>query len=255
MSSALADRIQQHLQTVASLRVARIADPALAAWVAALKAYQARRFAATYSDLLAQPRFQAATRFFLDELYGPQEFAERDTQFSRVVPALVRLFPQEVVRTVEHLGQLHALSETLDDAGARHLMQHQAPGAGVDALAYAGAWQATGRADARELQIELSLGIGQALDSFTRSRLLRGSLRLMRGPAHAAGLAALQRFLEAGFDAFAAMRGAAPFLSCVGERERALAAALFDAQALPALRACRQGGLPRPSLGPLAQLP
>ena len=255
MSSALADRIQQHLQTVASLRAARIADPALAAWVAALKAYQARRFAATYSDLLAQPRFQAATRFFLDELYGPQEFAERDTQFSRVVPALVRLFPQEVVRTVEHLGQLHALSETLDDAGARHLMQHQAPDAGVNALAYAGAWQATGRADARELQIELSLGIGQALDSFTRSRLLRGSLRLMRGPAHAAGLAALQRFLEVGFDAFAAMQGATPFLACVGERERALAAALFDAQALPALRACRQGALPRSSLGPLAQLP
>ena len=255
MSSALADRIQQHLQTVAGLRAARAADPELAAWVSALKAYQSRRFAATYSDLLAQPRFAAATRFFLDELYGPQEFAERDTQFSRVVPALVRLFPKEVVQTVEQLGQLHALSETLDDAGARHLMQHQAPGAGVDALAYTGAWQATGRADGRELQIALTLGIGQALDGFTRSRLLRSSLRLMRGPAHAAGLAALQRFLEAGFDAFAAMQGSGPFLACVGERERALAAALFDAQALPALRAWQQGGLPRSSLGPLAQLP
>lgn len=255
MTSALADRIHQHLQTVAGLRAARAADPVLAAWVKALKAYQSRRFASAYDDLLAQPRYAAATRFFLDELYGPQEFAERDTQFGRVVPALVRLFPQAVVQTVEQLGQLHALSETLDDAGARHLMQHLAPGAEVDALAYAGAWQATGRVEARELQIALTLGIGQALDGFTRSRLLRSSLRLMRGPAQAAGLAALQRFLEAGFEAFAAMQGAAPFLAWVGERERALAAALFDAQALPALLACRHGALPKSSLGPLAQLP
>ena len=84
---------------------------------------------------------------------------------------------------------------------------------------------------------------------------MRSSLRLMRGPAHAAGLAALQRFLEAGFEAFAALQGAAPFMAWVGERERALAAALFDPQALPALLACRHGSLPRSALGPLAQLP
>ena len=255
MSSPLADRLHQHLHTVAGLRAARDADPLLADWVKALKAYQSRRFATTYDDLLAQPRYQAATRFFLEELYGPQEFAERDPQFSRVVPALVRLFPQAVVQTVEHLAQLHALSETLDDAGARHLMRQLAPGAAVDAPAYARAWQATGRADARQLQIVLALGIGQALDGFTRSRLLRSSLRLMRGPAQAAGLGALQRFLEAGFEAFAALQGAAPFMAWVGARERALVAALFDPQALPALLACRHGALPKSSLGPLAQLP
>ena len=255
MSSPLADQIHQHLHTVAALRAAREADPPLRASVQALKTYQSRRFATTYADLLAQPLYQAATRFFLDELYGPQEFAERDTKFGRVVPALVRLFPQEVVHPVAQLGQLHALSETLDDAGARHLMRHQAPGAALDAGAYARAWQATGRADAREQQIALTLAIGQALDGFTRSRLLRGSLRMMRGPAQAAGLAALQRFLEAGFDAFAAMKGSAPFIALVGQRERALVAALFDPQALAQLAAAGHATAPRASLGPLAQLP
>ena len=161
-----------------------------------------------------------------------------------------------VQRVAPHfLGRLHALSEALDDAGARHLMGHAAPAAGLSAAAYVQAWQAVGRADARELQIALTQGIGRALEGFTRSRFLRSSLRLMRKPAQAAGLAALQRFLEGGFDAFAAMQGAAPFLACVGERERALVAALFDPQALQRLAAHGSGSTPSASLGPLAQLP
>ena len=66
----------------------------------ALKAYQQQRFSRTYADLLASSRYAAASRFFLDELYGPQDFSDRDAQFARVVPALVRLFPQELVETV-----------------------------------------------------------------------------------------------------------------------------------------------------------
>ena len=226
MSTHLADQIRAHLAQVASLRAAQQADATLAQRVLALKAYQAQRFERTYADLLATPRYHAATRFFLDDLYGPQEFSARDTQFGRVVPALVRLFPHAVVATVAQLGQLHALSESLDDHTARHLGDGMGP-APLDAASYIRAWQATGRADQRSQQITLTLAIGRALDGFTGSRLLRTSLRVMRGPAQAAGLSALQDFLEAGFDAFGAMRGADDFLATVGQREQALADALF----------------------------
>ncbi len=234
MSNPLGDRIIEHLDTVARLRALRDANPDLAQRVVALKAYQAARFARCYADLLADARYAAATRFFLDELYGPQEFSRRDAQFGRVVPALVRLFPGELVATIEQLGQLHALTEALDDSAARQL-----PGLPCSATGYAQAWQATGRAPAREEQIRLTLQIGSALDRYTRSRLMRSTLRLMRGPAQAAGLSELQKFLESGFDAFGAMRGADGFLGVVAQRERALAAALFahgavQAAALPA---------------------
>jgi len=245
MSSALGDRIIEHLSTVARLRAARATDPALATRVQALKAYQAQRFEQTYADLLASPRYQAAARFFLQELYGPQEFADRDAQFGRIVPSLVRLFPSELVATVAMLGELHALSEALDDGTARHL-----PARPPDAPGYAQAWQANGRAPAREQQIALTLAIGAAMNRYTRNRLMRNTLRLMRGPARAAGLGDLQRFLEAGFDAFSAMKGADDFLRWVGERERALAAALFApaAVATAALPMAQRSG-------PLAQLP
>ena len=260
MSNTLADRITEHLGTVARLRALRDADPALAQRVLALKTYQAARFERSYADLLAHPRYGAAARFFLTELYGPQEFARRDAQFERVVPALVRLFPAALVATVEQLGQLHAITEALDDSAARHLpsLPDQAtqasppaqPGLPISATGYAQAWQGAGRAPAREQQITLTLAIGHALDTYTRSRLMRSTLRLMRGPAQAAGLDDLQRFLESGFDAFGAMAGATEFLGLVAQRERALAAALFAPDAV------QQAALPpaqRPA--PLAVLP
>jgi hypothetical protein len=222
--TAEARSILAQLEVVDRERAARIADPVLAETVVALKAYQQRRFAGTYADLLSSPRYAPAARFFLDELYGPRDFSSRDAQFARVVPAMVRLFPAEIVSTVQTLADLHALSETLDTLMARRLR-----GRAIDRLGYADAWRHTGDATQRERQIALTLVVGSDLDRLTRKPLLRGALHMMRGPAKAAGLPALQGFLEVGFDTFKAMGGAKEFLLTVGARERALAKALFDA--------------------------
>ncbi|WP_280152983.1 hypothetical protein [Piscinibacter sp. XHJ-5] len=221
--SAHADSILAHLRTVDAERRRRSGQPDMTARVQALKTYQQKRFSHSYADLLKTARYGPAARFFLDELYGPHDFSERDAQFARVVPALVRLFPHEIVATVNTLAELHALSEVLDSIAAGHL-----PDAHVDAARYVSAWQATGRADDREKQIALTLGVGESLDRLTRNPLLRHTLRMMRGPAKAAGLGALQSFLEIGFDTFKAMRGAGDFLATIATRERALARALFE---------------------------
>ena len=221
--SAEARSILLQLDVVDRERCARNADPALAESVVGLKSYQQRRFAGTYADLLSNLRYAPAARFFLDELYGPRDFSSRDAQFARVVPAMVRLFPAEIVRTVQTLADLHALSETLDTLMARRLQ-----GRDIDRLAYVDAWQHVGDPAQRERQIALTLTVGSDLDRLTRKPLLRGALHMMRGPAKAAGLPALQAFLEVGFDTFKAMGGAAEFLSTVGQRERSLAQALFS---------------------------
>ncbi|MCU0919613.1 MAG: hypothetical protein MUF16_04655 [Burkholderiaceae bacterium] len=212
------------LARVDAQRAQRAADPSLHDRVQAVKHYQHERFQHTYADLLAMPRYAKATRFFLEELYGPMDFTRRDTQFKRVVPGLVRLFPKEVVLTVQTLGELHALSEELDTAMGRHV-----PAGAVDLAGYITAWQAVGRPAEREAQILLMRRVADALDVYTRNPLLRHSLRLMRAPARLAGLPELQAFLEAGFDTFGAMRGAQDFLDTVVQRERALAAWLFAA--------------------------
>lgn len=222
--SVTAEAILANLKVVAEERAIRAAEPALEAKVSALKEFQQHRFSHTYADLLATDRYGAAARFFLEELYGPVDFSRRDAQFARVVPALVRLFPREVVQTVAALARLHALSEKLDTVMATHLEDTR-----VDAPRYIHAWQRTAQAGQRESQIALTLEVASRLDQFTRKPLLRNSLRLMRGPARAAGLAELQVFLESGFDTFRAMKGAQEFIHIVDTRERALASSLFMA--------------------------
>ena len=227
--SDIATRILQSLAAVDIERRKRAATPALAGRVEALKAYQQKRFARTHASLLAHPRYGRAANFFLNELYGPQDFTQRDAQFSRIVPALVRLFPADTVGTVESLAAVHALSERLDTAMAIHLGD-----AAPARASYVAAWQATGEQEARTRQIELVMSVGHALDRHTRSFVLRASLKAMRGPARAAGMGALQTFLEAGFDAFGAMGGAREFLATIQARETALAKRLFDPAAVAA---------------------
>ena len=224
MDDLSAESLLKELRAVDAERARRAADPGLDARVQAVKTYQQRRFARTYADLLATPRYEAATRFFLHELYGPDDYRQRDAQFARVIPTLTRLFPDEVVDTVARLARLHALSERLDTRMAEHLMS-----ADVTAQEYAIAWRACGDPAARQQQIELTMAVGESLDKLTRKPLLRQSLRLMRGPAQMAGLGTLQAFLETGFDTFKAMRGAGEFLSTVRQREDTLARGLFQA--------------------------
>lgn len=223
MEHPSAESLLAELRAVDAERARRAADPALDARVQALKAYQQQRFARTYADLLANPRYASATRFFLQELYGPDDFRQRDAQFARVIPTLTRLFPEEVVETVARLARLHALSERLDTRMAELL-----PSTTISTEDYGHAWRGCGEPESRARQIALTMAVGEALDQLTRKPLLRHTLRLMRGPAQMAGLGALQTFLETGFDTFRAMRGADEFLGTVREREQALAAALFD---------------------------
>jgi hypothetical protein len=188
-----------------------------------VKRFQHQRFESDYAVLLASPRYGAAARFFLEDLYGPMDFSARDMQFSKIVPAMSRILPDEVLQTVVRLIELHALSEELDQQMATHV-----DAGPLDRTAYANAWRHVGRRDDRERQVVLMLDVGHALDRHTRKPLLGATLRLMRVPAHAAGLGDLQEFLQSGFAAFRAMNGADEFLDTIAGNERAQIAAFFS---------------------------
>ncbi len=229
MSRPHSETILSHLHEVERQREYRLSIPGLPQMTEQLKQFQQMRFRRSYADLLAHPRYTGAAQFFLDHLYGPGDFSRRDAQFARVVPTVVRLFPSDVVSTVAKLAELHALSEDLDTRMAEELL---ADGGPISPEAYLQAWQKTGMREQRETQIELTIQIGAELERLTRKPLLRQALRMMRGPAGAAGLTELQSFLEVGFDTFRAMKGADEFLSTVDRRERALCDTLFETSIL-----------------------
>ncbi len=230
-----AQTIRQSLSRVATLRAEVAASGPLQSTLLAVKRFQARRFAGTYQDLLQSAVFAAPTRFFLEELYGDRDFSDRDAQFARIAGALQTFFPSQVVATAVALAQLHALTETLDVEMARHCQQvgDSPPGLRLDSADYLHSWRAVATPAIRLGQLQSVLDIGQELDSLTRTKGLRLTLRMMRGPAKAAGLHSLQSFLEAGFDTFASMGGkgqeARAFLTTIHSRESAWIDALFHA--------------------------
>ena len=224
-----ATRIRSAVAHVAQLRQAVAASPPLGAALGEVKRVQSRRFAGTYADLLDGGPYADAARFFLEELYSDKDYAERDAQFARIAGAIERLLPEQVAGTAVALAELHALTEELDQAMAVAWLTH----GGGEAQRYVAAWREVDRRPDREGQLRVVLGIGQQMARLTRTKGLRMMLRMMRGPAAAAGLGALQRFLECGFDTFGAMArrpgGAEEFLETIELRESALMSLLFDA--------------------------
>ena len=218
------DRIRRHLDEVAHLRgVSRNAASAQA--VRDIKVLQARRFEATYADLLVDPRHRPATRFFLDELYGDHDFAQRDAQFGRIASAIERLFPEAVAQLAVDMAELHALTERLD---ARLGAQWDTMSTLSPAPRYVAAWRQTGTPAQRHQQLRVVLDMGHELQRLTQMKRLRMALRMMRGPAQAAGLGALQAFLERGFEAFSTIGDTQHFLAAVEQRESHWIGVLFE---------------------------
>jgi hypothetical protein len=226
--------IASSLQVVERLRTQRQQHAELAQRTHAVRHWQAARFARTYVDVLQDAHMGPAARFFLTELYSAEEFSRRDAQFARIAGALERLFPQAVVSTATLLAQLHALSETLDACMARAWLQAQpealqaSPAQALDEPRYKSLWESLlavpGYAAARQQQLDATRDLGAQLQRHTQIPGLRLMLKMMRGPASAAGLQDLQRFLERGFDTFAQLgrAGKVPvFLETVRQRETA----------------------------------
>lgn len=222
--------IRTSMLEVERLRLMVAADAGLGLAIAAVKRYQSQRFQNSYRDLIAGGPYQAAAQFFLNELYGLVDYSGRDAQFARIAGTIERLLPRQAVSTAVALARLHLLTEQLDWAMAS--AWQPAPSSETVAATYVQTWNRVGQREKRERQLQLVLGLGRDLTRLTQTPGLRLMLKLMRGPAHAAGLHELQTFLEAGFDTFAPLArqkdGTEAFLSLIETRESELMHALFD---------------------------
>jgi hypothetical protein len=224
-SPAHAHSLKRHLDRLKELRGAGNGAPPR---LAELKSWQAERLARTYADISAQPRYRAATAFFLDDLYGPKDFSGRDEAMLRILPVMSRVLPQTAVETAALAIELEAVSEALDHALAAAL-----PAGPIDDRSYAKAYRESATREEREHQVDLFDAVGRRLDALVKKPFVSSTLKVMRRPAKVAGLGDLQDFLERGFEAFRGMKGADDFLALLRSRETAILNALFSGKPEP----------------------
>ena len=202
------------LERNAALRDVFADAPKLQQRLTDLQQWQSERLMRSHDDLHRDPRYRLAVEFFFNALYGGGDPRARDRDLLKVQRVMERLLPAEALKALCLAVELEILSQELDAEVAQAL-----PDSPITVPSYAEAYRATGRREGRERQIDMMGEIGRYLDKVVRKPIIRGLVRLARGPAHAAGFGLLQDFLENGLNAFEAMHGADEFLALVRERE------------------------------------
>ena len=124
--SAVGERLRALLGRLQQQHRKQQSDAVVAARLAALRAWQARRLASTYADIHEVEPFAAACEFFLTDLYGEGDFADRDRAVERVVPIMMRLLPEGVLAEISRYVQQErgfgvepGLSDILDEIELR----------------------------------------------------------------------------------------------------------------------------------------
>ncbi|PRO70854.1 FFLEELY motif protein [Alteromonas gracilis] len=192
-----------------------------------LQHWQCERLLVTHDDLAQQKRYQKAMAFFVDELYGPKDFSQRDADLVRVIPKLAKVLPDKAMNAMDDALSLNALSFDLDMAMAQYLQAHF-PNEPINRDNYALAYRHVGRIDDRTHQIDIISHLGDQLADVIKIRGIGMLISLSRRPAKLAGLLALHEFLERGFDAFKALGDVQSFIQPVLVREKAIMQTLLS---------------------------
>lgn len=190
-----------------------------------LRAWQAQRLEASFVDVLADPNMRAAGRFFLSDLYADRDFSGRDRDVDRIMPVMVHLLPESLLRAARDAIELHVLSHTLDLRMVRVIERRRLRS--LDPARYAEVYRDAGLPRLRQRQINLIVAVGRSLDAAVQRHGVHRILKASRLPARAAGLSELQGFLERGFDAFAQLGGAEHFLGRIERGESEISRRLF----------------------------
>jgi hypothetical protein len=223
-------RLTTSLETAARVRASARQTASGAAARKMLRTWQAARLARTHSDFLANPEYADAARFFVTDLYGPDELENRDAVLQRVAPIMSKTLPVSGLDAIADAIELDALSESLDADMVNALGGDIAQ---LDSAAYGRAYRQTDRRGDRARQIDLIEHLGGSLETLSRQRFIGAALAAMRKPARVAGFGELQNFLERGYDSVRKMKAVAPFLETVVSRERSVSAALFAGDDAP----------------------
>lgn len=206
---------------------------ALSPGLALLRQWQVNRLAGTYSDLIKKPRYTRAAKFFMNDIYAPKDFSQRDNDLEYLYDVMSSVLPRFLLTLVENTVELNNLSNLLDRKLLEAMENDLNLKDEITPEMYTEAYRICDNYDDRALQIALILEIGRQVDFSTRIPLVGTALRLAGGPAKRSGWGDVHDFLERGYNAFKRMKGANEFLSTVKRREMYILDRIFEGDPNP----------------------
>jgi hypothetical protein len=193
-----------------------------------LQQFQRNRIARSFDDLNRQEGYRPAVEFFLSEIYGGLHFRDRDQDMGRVMPVMTRFLPDRTLMTMSEAFELQSISLEFDMEMAEWMARWDVEV--LDMATYCRVYLAVDDREGRERQIHLIRKLGYDLDQLVRKSFINYLVRLLRGPAHAAGFGNLQEFLESGLNSFRALEDPEYFIETIYVREWEAMERMFDGE-------------------------
>ena len=190
-----------------------------------LQSWQTKRLLTTHDDLWQSKRFKPAMQFFVDELYGPKDYSQRDIELARVVPKMAKILPNKGLISLEAALRLNCLSLELDIALVQQLGSEE-----INRSNYFDCYRQSDNQSKREQQIQLLENLGLDMAQVVKVSGISAILMLSRKPAKIAGVKSLHAFLEKGFKSFKKLGEVHDFIDPIVKREREIMLSLFAAK-------------------------
>lgn len=205
--------IIRHLHGMSTMQ--EIAEKAgLMPAIRAVQTWQCKRLLATHQDMYQQKRFKPAVEFFIDELYGPNDFSQRDQDIARIVPKMSKFLPEKALQSLASALHLNTISFELDFELAKKLGDVE-----INRDNYAKAYISCDNMTTRQQQIDYIRTLGNDLADVVKMKGISSLLFISRKPAKIAGVLALHEFLEKGFKAFKNLGNVEDFIFPVVNKE------------------------------------
>ena len=189
-------QIIRHLHNIRTMQ--EIADKAgLTDAIRAVQVWQCKRLLTSHQQMYQQKRFKPAVEFFINELYGPNDFSQRDQDIARVVPKMSKFLPEKALQSLALALHLNTLSFELDLSLAKKLVDTE-----INRDSYANAYVDCDDLAKRQQQIDYIRNLGNDLAEVVKIKGISSLLFISRKPAKMAGVLVLHEFLVKGFKAF-----------------------------------------------------
>lgn len=215
-------QIIRHLHGMATMQ--DIAEQAgIMPSIRAVQDWQCKRLLVSHQEMYQQKRFRPAVEFFINELYGPKDFSQRDQDIARIVPKMSKFLPEKALQSLASALHLNTLSFELDFDLAKHLGDEP-----INRDTYAKAYISCDNLTARQKQIDYIRTLGQDLADVVRMKGISSLLFISRKPAKMAGVLALHEFLETGYKAFKILGNVEEFILPVINKEQLILRQLAD---------------------------
>jgi hypothetical protein len=214
--------IIRHLHGISTMQ--EIAENAgLMSTIRAVQAWQCKRLLASHQQMYQQKHFKPGVEFFINELYGPNDFSQRDQDIARIVPKMSKFLPEKALQSLASALHLNTLSFELDFDLAKKLVDTE-----INRDTYAKAYTSCDNLVNRQQQIDYIRILGSDLADVVKMRGIASLLFISRKPAKMAGVLALHEFLEKGFTSFKNLGNVEDFIMPIVNKERQIMQQLAD---------------------------